>query len=200
MTNQIQSELAAVVVDACITHARQMLASQTQAHAHQRLDLMPSLKEMATQLYLAGVMWRFGEDVDLPTKPRDRGFICLLAMLVADGMSYQKAQERVAYLNNLSTNADGGDNPTILAGYNAAIGDGSLAAMLAGLGGMPGASGAPWRLLDLSKSIAAILTCAALLISKLLGSSWLTAIGVGCVLGIATLGVALIVHKQMVKT
>lgn len=200
MTNQSgDAEFAAVVLDACVSHARQVLALQMQRVENQYYDLMPYLKEMTIQLYLAGVMWRFGEQFDLPTPPRDRSFICLLSMLVGDGMTYKKAQERIAYLNKISCSADGRDNLAIATGYGASDGDGSLARILGHFASLPEASGAPSRFMAQAKPISAVLAATAFAASKLLGSSWLSAIIIGVVIGIVALGIAVIIHSHMTK-
>jgi hypothetical protein len=193
------TELAAAVLDACVAHARQMLATQLPKVAAGGYDFMPSFKEMTTQLYLAGVMWRFGEQFDLPTSPRDRAFICLLSMLVADGMSFKKAQGRIAHLNQISRNPEGSDTLVIAVGYKATEGDGSLAAVLDQFRNARKVSGAPYRLLDRAKPTAAILAVAALLISLLVGTSWGAALGIGIVVGVSTLGIALAIYRQMIK-
>ena len=193
------TELATAVLDACVGHARQMLASQLPKVAAGGYDFMPSFKEMTTQLYLAGVMWRFGEQFDLPTGPRDRAFICLLSMLVADGMSFKKAQERIAHLNQISRGPEGSDTLAIAVGYKATEGDGSLAAVFDQFRNTLEVAGAPYRLLDRTKLIAAILAVAALFISLLVGTSWGAALGIGVVVGASALGIALAMYRQMIK-
>src|ERR1700674_4157161 len=104
-----------------------MMASQLPLTEGKGYDFLPAFKEMTIQLYKVGTMWRFGEPFDFPTGPRDRAFLCLLAMLVADGMTFRKAQKRVAHLNEVSRGNDGQDVLAIAAGYRAMAGDGSLA-------------------------------------------------------------------------
>lgn len=57
----------------------------------------------------------------------------------------------------------------------------------------------PYRLLDRSKPIAGILAIAGVAISLLLGRSWAEVFGVGIVLGVSTLGIALAIYWQMVN-
>lgn len=191
--------IARQVLDACVAHAHRMLASQMPIVEGRNYDFLPSFKEMTTQLYLAGVMWRFGEQFELPTAARDRGFVCLMSMLTANGMSAKEAQRRIAHLNQISRTADGQDSVAIAAGYRAEEGDGSLAGVFDGFRNTSEVSGAPYRLLDRSKPIAAILAIAGVAISLLLGRSWAEALGVGIVLGASTLGIALVIYRQMVK-
>ena len=154
---------------------------------------------MTTQPYLAGAMWHFGEQFDLPTAARDRGFICLMSMLVSDGMNAKQAQSRIAHLNEVSRTPTGQDTLAITAGYGAKNADGSLATVFDTFRGVPEVLGAPYRLLDRSKPIAAILAVAGLVIALLIGRSWGEALGVGVVFGVATLAIALAIYRQAVK-
>jgi len=154
---------------------------------------------MATQIYLAGVMWRFSEQFELPTPARDRGFVCLMSMLVTDGMSFKKAQQRIAELSKISGTAEGKDKPVLTAGYNARESDGSLAAVLEQFRNVPEAAGAPFRVVNLSKPIAAVVAIAGTLLALLLGKDLITAIGVGLVLGASVLAIALAVYRQGIR-
>lgn len=196
---QGQTDVAVQVMDSCVAHARSMFASQLPAVQNRKFDFMPSFIEMTTQLYLAGVMWRFGEQFELPTAARDRGFICLMSMLVSDGVSAKKAQERIAYLNQISRTADGQDTLAIAAGYSAEESDGSLATVFEGFRNVPEVLGAPYRLLDRSKPVAVILTIAGTLLALLLDKGLGVALGVGVVLGGSTLAIALAMYRQAVK-
>ena len=196
---QDQTDVAVQVMDACVAHARSMLVSQMPAVQNRKFDFMPNFIEMTTQLYLAGVMWRFGEQFELPTAARDRGFICLMSMLVSDGMSAKKAQHQIAHLNQISRTADGQDTLAIAAGYSAEESDGSLATVFERFRNVPEVSGAPYRLLDRSKPVAAILAIAGTLLALLLDKSWGVALGVGVVLGGSTLAIALAMYRHSVQ-
>ena len=195
-----ESTGAQQVMEACVAHARQMLASQQPVVDGRAYDFMPSFVEMTTQIYLAGVMWRFGEQFEMPTAPRDRGFICLMSLLVSDGMSAKKAQERIAYLNQVSRAADGRDVLAMTEGYNARSADGSLARVFDTFRGTPEVSGAPYRLLDRSKPVALVLAIAGLIVPLILGRSWGEALGIGIVLGVSTLAIALAIYRQAMKS
>lgn len=199
-STESDSASAVQVLEACVAHARQMLASQSPILESRAHDFMPSFKAMTTQLYLAGVMWRFGEQFDLPTAARDRSFICLMSMLIGDGMSVKAAQKRIALLNGASRSPEGQDAPGLASGYAAEFGDGSLAALFDRYRSDPKIAGAPYRLLSHSKPVAAILTIAGLGIALLLGRSVGEACCIGVVLGISTLGGALAIYYGMVKT
>jgi hypothetical protein len=194
-----ESAAAEQVIEACVAHARQLLASELPIVESRSYDFMPSFKEMTTQLYLVGVMWRFGEQFELPTSARDRGFICLMSMLVSEGMNAKEAQSRIAHLSQISRTSTGQETLAIAVGYEAKTGDGSLATVFDAYRNAPEVSGAPYRLLDRSKPIAAILAASGIVISLLVGRSWGEAIGVGVVLGAATLAIALAIYHQTVK-
>jgi hypothetical protein len=180
-----------------------MLASQSPVVDSRRYDFMPNFQQLITQLYLAGVMWRFGEQFDLPTSARDRGFVCLMPMLIADGMSVKLAEKRIAELNVISRSSDGRDSIAVESGYAAELGDGSLAKVFDWFSANPQfahqIAGAPYRLINYSKPIAAILAVAGFIIALLLGRSFGEACGVGFVLGISTLGCALAIYRRMIK-
>lgn len=194
-----EQDIAEYVLTACVQHGREMLATQMPMVVERGFDFMPSFQRMAVNLYLAGIMWRYGEQFEMPTDARDRGFICLISLLVSDGMPPAEAKEHVAYLNGISRTPDGKDNGFLAAGYRAQSADGSLVQALDVFRTNPEVSGAPYRLLDRTKPVAAILAIATLLASKLTGLGWGAAIGVGLVVGIAAMGIGLAIYRQMVK-
>ena len=193
------SDFATHVLEACVQHGRQMLASQLPLAEAKNYDFVPAFKKMATHLYLLGVMWRFGEQFELPTEARDRGFICLMSMLISDGMNPKDAQRRIAYLNGISRTADGKDSLAIAVGYETGDREGALAAVFDQFRNVSGLSGAPWRLIDRSKPVAVILAIAGVVISLLLGRSWGEALGVGIVVSVSILAIALAIYHQMTK-
>lgn len=188
-----------LILDACVEYARRILASQLPLVESGNYDFMPQFKERTIRLYLAGVMYRFGEQFDLPTNARDRGFICLMSMLITDGMGEKAAKAYIAETNALSSNAKGQDSPILVAGYNAVEGDGSLARVFDGFRNEPTVSGAPYRLLDRSKPIAIILAAAGFAIAILIGRTFGEALGIGIIFGLSTLAIALVIYRQMVK-
>lgn len=199
VTANSEVSLAASVITACVEHGRRMLNSQLPLVRERNYDFTPIFVKMATQLYLVGVMWRFGEQFDLPTNARDRGFICLMSMLIDDGLSSKNAQRRIAYLNQISRDAKGRDVLAIAAGYRSVEGDAALASVFDHFRNAPEVSGAAYRLLERTKPIAAILAGAAIGISLLVGGSWGVALGVGIVVGVSVLGIGLAIYRQMVR-
>jgi hypothetical protein len=193
------TDFAAHAIEASVEHARRVLAAQLSIVEARNYDFMPDFKKMKIEHYLVGVMWRFGEQFDLPTSPRDRGFVCLMQILVNEGMSLRVAKRRIAYLNETSRTADGEDNLAIAVGHEAGEKEGALATIFDQFRNKPMVSGAPCRLIARSKPIAAILSIAGLAISALIGRSWGEALGVSIVIGISTLAIARAIWGQMVK-
>lgn len=152
---------------------------------------------MVTELYLVGVMWHFGEQFDLPTPARDRAFICLMHMLIADGASWRSAKRRIRMLNSLARDEKGEDSLALHIGYEAGDREGALVAILDQYRDAPGAAAMPYRLIEISKPIAAVITVAGIAIALLLGRSWAESIGVGLVAGIAVLVTASLIFRKM---
>ena len=196
-TEESNADFATYVLETCVQHGRQLLALQMPLVEAKNYDLMPAAKEMTIQLYLAGVMWRFGEQFEMPTNPRDRGFICLMSMLISDGMREKDAQARVSLLNRISRTEAGADNMAISIGYEVGNKEGALVAIFDQISKSPEVAGAPWRVIDRSKPVAVILAIAGLAISLLLGRSLLEALGVGVVAGASALAIALTISRQM---
>lgn len=198
-STQSQTDVALQEISACVAHARSMLASQMTTVQSHKFDFIPYFTERITNLYLVGVMWRFGEQFECPTVARDRGFLCLMSMLISDGMSLKEAEEEVVELNKLSRTEDGEDVLAIAAGYSAIESDGSLATVLEKFRYVPELSGPPYRLFSRSKPVAVILAIAGTLLSLLFDKSWGVALGVGVVLGGSTLAIAHTIYHQAVK-
>lgn len=192
-------EIAKQVIEACVNHARALLALQLPAVEAKSYDFAPEFKKMATELYLVGVMWRFGEQFDLPTTPRDRAFICLMHMLMSDGVSWRKAKRRIRALNSYSRDQNGEDVLAVRVGYEAGTREGALAAIFDQYRDTPGAAGAPYRLIEISKPVAGVIAVAGLLIALLIGRSWAEALGVGVVAGAAVLVVASLIFRRLTK-
>jgi len=152
---------------------------------------------MVTELYLVGVMWRFGEQFDFPTRPRDRAFLCLMHMLIADGASRRAAKRRIRTLNSYSRDERSEDSLALRVGYEAGDREGALAAILDQYRNTPAASAAPYRLIAISKPIAAVIAVAGIAIALLLGRSWAESLGVGLVAGVAVLVAASLIFRKM---
>lgn len=191
------TEFAKDVIEKCVSHAGALLALQLPAVEAKNYDFSPVFQKMVMELYLVGVMWRFGEQFDLPTQPRDRAFLCLMHMLIADGASWRAAKKRIRMLNSYSRDEKGEDSLALRVGYEAGDREGALAAILEQYRNKPGASVAPYRLIEIAKPIAAVIAVAGVAIALLLGRSWAESFGVGIVAGIAVLVTASLIFRKM---
>lgn len=198
-TPEINDDFVAFVLKSCVEYGQNMLALQLPAMEARNFDFMPELKKMVIHQFLVGLMWRFGEQFDLPTNARDRAFVCLMSILINEGMSLKDAQKYIANLNSGSRASDGEDSLPIAIGYSAGDKEEALVKVFEAYLKNPAARGAPWRLLDRAKPVAAILAVAALAIAKLLGTGWGQALGIGVVIGGSTLAIAVALHHQMKK-
>ncbi|KIO49717.1 hypothetical protein [Nitrosospira sp. NpAV] len=140
-------------IDSCVQYAREMLAPQLEKIKDKGYDFAPQFRQMTIQLYLAGVMWRRAESLSLSTHARDYAFTALQSMFISDGMSKKQAQQRIAFLNNMSRVEDGSDTHAITAGYEAVPDDDSLAKIFDEYRDEVRVSGAFWRFYERGKKI-----------------------------------------------
>lgn len=191
------TEFAKDVMEKCVSHARALLALQLPAVEAKNYNFAPEFRKMVTELYLVGVMWRFGEQFDLPTQPRDRAFLCLMYMLITDGASERAAKKRIQALNSYSRDEKGEDSLALRVGYEAGDREGALSAILEQYRNTPAASAAPYRVIEISKPVAAVIAVTGIAVALLLGRSWGESLGVGLVLGIAVLVTASLIFRKM---
>lgn len=151
--NDTKTDVETTGIDVCVQHAREMLASQLAKIKDKGYDFAPQFRQMTIQLYLAGVMWRRGESLSLSTNARDHAFAALQSMLISDGMTKKQAQQRIAFLNNMSRVEDGDDTLAITIGYEAVPDDNSLAMIFDEYRNEARVSGAFWRLFERGKKI-----------------------------------------------
>lgn len=190
------TEFAKSVIERCVSHARALLAHQLPAVDAKNYDFAPEFRKMVTELYLVGIMWRFGEHFELPTHARDRAFICLMHMLIADGASWRAAKRRIRMLNSYSRNEKGEDSLAVRVGYEVEDREGALAAILDQYRNTPAAAAAPYRMIEVSKPIAAVVAVAGIAIALLLGRNWAESFGVGLLAGLAVLITASLIFRK----
>ena len=194
--------------DACVEHARQLLASQLPEVEAAGFDFMPPFKDTTLQLYLLGVMWHFFEPFEPPVTSRDRSLVCLQSLLVADGMSQEEAKHRVAQLNAISRTSEGQDSQAIVAGYGALWSDGSLKQLFENFRHVPQVAGAPYRFFVRVKRVSMVSTLTAALLAAI--AAWRmapydngtivigAALGAAIVAGVASLAIGLALHRRMI--
>lgn len=151
-----KTDAPATTADICIQRARDMLALQLPKIKVKRYDFAPEFRQMTIQLYMLGVMWRCGENLGLSEDPREHAFAALQSMLISDGMKEKQAQQRIAFLRNMSRVQDDTgthDADAVLVGYDAEADDDSLTGIFDGYLDEVRVSGAFWRLYDRGKKI-----------------------------------------------
>ncbi|SEL04648.1 hypothetical protein [Nitrosovibrio tenuis] len=150
--DEAKTDSGAAAIDICVQHARDMLASQLPLIKDKGYDFAPQFRQMTIQLYLLGVMWRYGESLSL-SNARDHAFVALQSMLISDGMSKKLAQQRIVFLRNMSQVEGGGDALAVSMGYGAIMGDNSMPALFDEYRNEARVSGALWRLFERGKKI-----------------------------------------------
>jgi len=151
--DEAKTDSGATAIDVCVQHARDVLASQLPLIKDKGYDFAPDFKRMTIQLYLLGVMWRWGEGLDLPIDPREHAFVALQSMLISDGMREKQAQQRIIFLRKMSRMEEGGEALAGSTGYDATPGYNSMPTLFDEYRDETRVSGALWRLFERGKKI-----------------------------------------------
>jgi len=141
------------IMDACIAHAREIIAVQLELIKSRDYDFAPEFKDMTIQLYLFGVMWKFAERLGNVNEARDLAFAALSTMLVQDGLHKKKVVKRIEFLKKMSKIADDHNALAVAIGYESEPGDNSLAEVFDHYIDDTQVSGAFWRLYDRGRKI-----------------------------------------------
>lgn len=141
----------AAMINDCIDHARDVIATQLGLVKDQGYDFAPEFQDMTTQLYLFGVMWKYAEDLNGVEDAREMAFKALGTMLLQDGMKQTQVPKRVAFLRNMSKVEDGSNALAVAIGYDSQLDDHSLAEVFDHYIDDVQVSGAFWRLYDRCK-------------------------------------------------
>ncbi|MBL0011174.1 MAG: hypothetical protein IPP22_09585 [Nitrosomonas sp.] len=141
------------IMDACIAHAREVIAVQLERIKSRDYDFAPEFKDMTIQLYLFGVMWKFAERLGNVNEARDLAFAALSTMLVQDGLHKKKVAKRIEFLKKMSKIADDHNALAVAIGYESEPGDNSLAEVFDHYIDDTQVSGAFWRLYDRGRKI-----------------------------------------------
>jgi len=131
--------------DICVLYGEKILASQLSHVESKGYDFAPPFREMTIHLYLIGVMWRYGESLDLVSNPREHALASLHKMLVKNGMSNKKAVNRIEFLKDLSQGEESSETHAVTAGYQAKEDDNSLDMIFDEYRDETRVSGALWR-------------------------------------------------------
>ena len=193
------SDYAINAMNSCVRHAREILALQWPSVRAKKYDIAPNIEEMTIQFYLIGVMWRYSEQYDLPSEPRERGFIYLMSLLLQDGWKVEAVKRRIELLQKSSRTVEGVDNLAIVIGHEVGNREGALVAIFDQINGNPGVSGLPFRIRKRIKPIAAILGIAAAAVSSLFGITFGKALGIGVIFACAAIAISFAISRQIEK-
>ncbi|GJL75601.1 hypothetical protein [Nitrosomonas sp.] len=138
-------------VDACVDHGRNILATQLGFVKEKNFDFAPEFRDMTTQLYLFGVMWKYAEDLDNVENARETAFAAMETMLVRDNTKPKDAAKRVEFLKKMSKMEDGSNALAVAIGYDSQSDDHSLVEVFEHYTDDIQVSGAFWRLYDRSR-------------------------------------------------
>lgn len=148
-TSESSSKLSAI--EDCIDHTRDVLASQLGFVKDKGYDFAPEFKDMTTQLYLFGVMWKYAEELEGVTDARETAFKALEVMLLRDGMRKKHVPKRIEFLKKMSKVEDGSNALAVAIGYDSQLDDNSLAEVFDHYVDDVQVSGSFWRLYDRCK-------------------------------------------------
>lgn len=140
-------------MDACITHAREVKATQLEQIKSKQYDFAPEFRNLTIQLYLLGVMWKFAENLGNVKDARELAFTALQTMMIQDGLQKQKTIKRIEFLRKLSKLDDDHNALAVAIGYESEPDDNSLAEVFDHYVDDLQVSGAFWRLYDRGKKI-----------------------------------------------
>ena len=135
-------------VEDCVDHASDVLADQMVFVKEKDYDFAPEFRDMTTQLYLIGVMWKYAEGLENVEDPRETAFVAIETMLGRDRMKPKEIAKRVEFLRKMSKMEDGSNALAVAIGFDAKPGDHSLVEVFEYFVDDVRVSGAFWRLYD----------------------------------------------------
>ena len=141
------------IMNACIAHAREVKTTQLELIKSKGYDFAPEFKNLTTQLYLLGVMWKCAESLGSKDTANELAFTAMKTMLIQDGMQKQKAIKRIDFLRKMSKLEDDHDALNVVIGYESEPNDNSLAEVFDHYIDDMQVSGAFWRLYDRGRKI-----------------------------------------------
>lgn len=116
------------VLEACIAHAKEVLAEQISLIKDKKYDFAPQFKNLTIQLYLVGVMQQFYDQYEETTADaREKAFQALNHMMLKDGARVKNAKKQIAFVRKMSVLDDGDEALALALGYESKPGDRSLA-------------------------------------------------------------------------
>lgn len=84
------------ILDACIRHAKEVLAEQLPLVKDKKYDFAPQFRDLTIQLYLVGVMQQFYDQYEATTTDaQEKAFHALYYMMTKDGVKSRRAKTRL---------------------------------------------------------------------------------------------------------
>ncbi|MDH5481135.1 MAG: hypothetical protein OEX11_10285 [Nitrosomonas sp.] len=138
-------------INECVDHAREVIATQLGRVKAKGYDFAPEFRDMTTQLYLFGVMWKYAEGLEGVTDARETAFSAMETMLISDRVPQKKVPKRIEFLRKMSKVEDGSNALAVAIGYDSQLDDNSLVEVFDHYIDVVQVSGAFWRLYDRCK-------------------------------------------------
>ena len=148
LTPEASLPSSASAMDACMAHVKEVMATQLGLIKDRGYDFAPQFKEMTTQLYMLGILWKFAEGLENIGDAREFAFSAFEAMLIKDGIPKKNALKRMEFLRKMSQLEDGHNALAVAIGYEAQPDDNSLAEVFDHYIDDTQVSGAFWRLYE----------------------------------------------------
>lgn len=150
---EVEEKSEQAILDACIKHAKEVLAEQLPHIEDEKYDFAPQFKDMTIQLYLVGVMWRFYTQYATKEDALEKAYAALFTMMVKDGVKTRRAKKQAAFIKDISQLKDGDEALALVLGYESEPGDTSLAEVFDHYLDEIRVSGGLWRFYDQGKKI-----------------------------------------------
>lgn len=142
------------VLDACIRHAKDVLAEQLPLIKDKKYDFAPQFKDLTIQLYLTGVMQQFYDQYEATTADaQEKAFHALYCMMIKDGVKPKRAKSQTQFIRQMSKLDDGDEALALALGYESKPGDRSLAEVFDYYVGEARVSRGLWNTYDQGKKI-----------------------------------------------
>ncbi len=142
------------VLEACIRHAKEVLAVQLPNIKDKKYDFAPQFKDLTIQLYLVGVMQQFYDQYEATTADaQEKAFNALYCMMVKDGVKSKRAKNQAQFVRQMSRLDDGDEALALALGYESKPGDRSLAEVFDHYVGEARVSKGLWHSFDQGKKI-----------------------------------------------
>ncbi len=149
--DNVENNSESPTLNACAQYGREVREKQDAFVADQNYDFAPQFKEMTSQLYLIGAMWRFAENAGMSGDGRETAFDAFENIMVTDGIHIKNAKKRIDFLKKMSKLDDGSNALAVAVGYHSLPDDKGLVEVYNQYVDDTQVSGAFWRLYERTK-------------------------------------------------